>query len=80
MQSADAGSGASSRSRTKAGWTIGGGVEWMLARNCTVDTEYLFLDFGSLATSANVSPPGNPGANSTLTTSSDLTATMCGSA
>ena len=24
-----AGSGASSRSKTKAGWTIGGGVEWM---------------------------------------------------
>jgi outer membrane immunogenic protein len=68
------GSGASSRSRTKAGWTIGGGVEWMLARNWTVDTEYLFLDFGSLATSAIVSAPGSPGANSTLTTSSDLTA------
>ncbi len=69
-----AGSGASSRSKTKAGWTIGGGVEWMLARNWTVDTEYLFLDFGSLATSANVSPPANPAAKSTLTTSSDLTA------
>jgi len=68
------GSGASSRSKTKAGWTIGGGVEWMLARNWTVDTEYLFLDFGSLATSATVNAPAAPGGNSTLTTSSDLTA------
>jgi len=69
-----AGSGASSRSKTKAGWTIGGGVECMLDRNWTVDAEYLFLDFGSLATSAIVSAPAAPGANSTLTTSSDLTA------
>jgi len=69
-----AGSGASSHSKTKAGWTIGGGAEWMVAHNWTVDAEYLFLDFGSLATSAIVSAPGNPGAKSTLTTSSDLTA------
>ncbi len=66
--------GASSHSKTIAGWTIGGGAEWMLARNWTVDVEYLFLDFGSVATSAVVNAPAAPGANSTLVTSSDLTA------
>ncbi len=46
----------------------------MLSRNWTVDAEYLFLDFGSVATSAIVNAPASPGANSTVVTSSDLTA------
>ncbi len=69
-----AASGVSSHSKTIAGWTIGGGAEWMLARNWTVDAEYLFLDFGSVAASALVNAPASPGANSTVVTSSDLTA------
>lgn len=68
------GSGASKNAQTKAGWTIGGGVEWSLARNWTLDAEYLFVDFGSVATSAIVNAPAAPGANSAVITSSDLTA------
>ena len=39
--------GEASSSR-RAGWTIGGGLEWMFARNFTVKGEYLYYDFGSV--------------------------------
>jgi outer membrane immunogenic protein len=35
-------------SSTLAGWTIGGGLEWMLSRNWTVKAEYLYFDLGSI--------------------------------
>lgn len=31
---------------THIGYAIGGGVEWMLARNWTIKAEYLFIDLG----------------------------------
>jgi outer membrane immunogenic protein len=34
-------------SGTRIGWTIGGGVEWMLSRNWTVKAEYLHYDLGT---------------------------------
>ena len=34
-------------SNTKAGWTVGGGAEWMFAPRWSVKAEYLFVDFGS---------------------------------
>jgi outer membrane immunogenic protein len=34
-------------SRTKVGWTIGGGVEHALASSWTVKAEYLYVDLGS---------------------------------
>jgi outer membrane immunogenic protein len=37
-----------SSSSKHAGWTIGGGLEWMFARNFTVKGEYLYYDFGSV--------------------------------
>jgi outer membrane immunogenic protein len=36
-----------SESKTKTGWTVGGGIEHMLSRNWTVGVEGLFVDLGS---------------------------------
>jgi outer membrane immunogenic protein len=36
-----------SSSKTKTGWTVGGGVEHMLSRNWTVGLEGLFVDLGN---------------------------------
>ncbi len=37
-------------STTKAGWTVGGGVEAMVAPNWSVKAEYLYVDFGTTST------------------------------
>ena len=57
---ANTAAGASSNSQTRAGWTVGGGGEWALWQNWSVKAEYLFVDFPSLSTSANVSDPLDP--------------------
>ena len=31
---------------TLTGWTVGGGVEWLLNPNWSVKVEYLYYDFG----------------------------------
>jgi len=36
-------------SDARAGWALGGGIEYAVARNWTVKTEYLFYDLGRLA-------------------------------
>ncbi len=33
--------------RTNTGWTIGGGLEYMLGTNWTIKAEYLHFDFGN---------------------------------
>jgi outer membrane immunogenic protein len=33
---------------TRAGWTIGGGVEGVVSGNWTVKLEYLYMDFGTI--------------------------------
>lgn len=66
------GSGSGSNSETKTGWTIGAGAEWQLARNWSLQAEYLYADFGSVSTSAGVLTPAFPAATSTLTTTTDL--------
>jgi outer membrane immunogenic protein len=38
-----------SSSSKHAGWTVGGGLEWMFAPNFTVKGEYLYYDFGSVS-------------------------------
>jgi outer membrane immunogenic protein len=35
-------------SKTKVGWTAGGGAEWMFARNWSAKLEYLFVDLGNV--------------------------------
>jgi outer membrane immunogenic protein len=68
-------SGASSHSETRAGWTAGGGIEWAFAQNWSVKVEYLFVDFGSISTSANVGDPTFANQN-LLSTSVDVKANI----
>ena len=42
-----AGGGAGSFSETRAGWTAGGGIEWMFVQNWTAKVEYLHYDLGT---------------------------------
>jgi outer membrane immunogenic protein len=54
-----------SNSVTRAGWTIGGGVEVALDRNWSLGAEYLYMDFGKdtlSAAAAGVPPLPVPGA------------------
>jgi outer membrane immunogenic protein len=59
-------------SKTKLGWTLGGGFEFPLANNWTVKTEYLYLNFGSVHAAGMVS--GGLGYSQGISTSTDLTA------
>lgn len=36
-----------SRSANRTGWTVGGGIEYAVARNWSLKGEYLYVDFGS---------------------------------
>jgi outer membrane immunogenic protein len=47
-------------SRTKVGWTAGGGAEWAFAQNWSAKVEYLYMDLGSESTIANPVPPLPP--------------------
>lgn len=40
----DAPTASSSKSDWKAGWTVGGGLEWLLGRKTTLKSEYLYYD------------------------------------
>jgi outer membrane immunogenic protein len=42
------GSTAISQSDTRAGWTLGGGLEWMFAPQWSVKAEYLYYDLGTV--------------------------------
>lgn len=46
----------------RAGWTVGGGAEWVLSGPWTAKLEYLFVDLGSYSNTV----PGNPTVPSTL--------------
>jgi outer membrane immunogenic protein len=62
-----------SDSVTKAGWTLGGGVEVALTRNWSLGAEYLYMDFGTdtlSAAGAGAPPPPNPGTSFPGTTAS----------
>jgi outer membrane immunogenic protein len=48
----------------RVGWTAGGGVEYMLARNWTVRIEALYADFGTKSITV-VNPPGGGGSSYT---------------
>lgn len=52
-----------SASVTRTGWTLGGGVEYSLARNWSIFVEYDYMGFGSRNTTLTYSAP-NP-ANAT---------------
>ncbi|MEN6438643.1 MAG: outer membrane protein [Syntrophobacter sp.] len=40
-------------SKTRVGWTVGGGFEYAVSKNWTVKTEYLYMDLGSESAVAN---------------------------
>jgi outer membrane immunogenic protein len=46
--------GASGTSDTWTGYAVGGGLEWLFARNWSVKGEYLYVNFGSKTTTATV--------------------------
>lgn len=46
-------------SHTSAGWTVGGGAEWMFAPNWSVKAEYLYVDLGSHSNTIVYTYPGN---------------------
>jgi outer membrane immunogenic protein len=51
--------GIGSASDTKAGWTVGGGLEVALGGNWTAKAEYLYVDLGSLNCAACTGTPTN---------------------
>lgn len=46
--------------KTKVGWTAGGGVEIALGKRWSIKTEYLYYDLGSESVVANPVPPNPP--------------------
>ena len=37
-----------SRSNTRVGWTVGGGIEYAITNNWSIGAEYRFTDFGTI--------------------------------
>jgi outer membrane immunogenic protein len=68
------GAGAWNGSKTKTGWTAGGGVEWAAGRNWTVKAEYLYLNFGSVDAAGLIVNTSQLGYANAISTSVDLTA------
>jgi outer membrane immunogenic protein len=62
-----------SASEIKAGWTVGGGGELAIDRHWSLKAEYLYAEFGDVAESARLIYAPNPGANSVINSSADLT-------
>ena len=61
-------------SQTKAGWTVGGGVEWAAKNNWSVKAEYLYADLGKVSFSSDDTLV--PGAGFSLVHSAHLTANI----
>lgn len=58
-------------SSTRAGWTVGGGIEYGMTPNWTIKGECLYADFGTISTSNGVLTP--PFAGSVIGNSAHLT-------
>lgn len=54
--------GAGSDSTTKAGWVIGGGLEWAFDRKWTLRAEYLYMDLGTIARAGSIDTSASPAA------------------
>jgi outer membrane immunogenic protein len=72
----DAVAGASGGSTTKAGWTIGGGIEAALSGKWTVKAEYLYVDLGSVSTTLVTNVPTFNTVGDVMTTSANLRASI----
>ncbi len=53
---------------TRAGWTVGGGLEWAFAPNWSVKAEYLYADFGNTSYSTTNSGTGFIGGQAQVAT------------
>ncbi|PWY57664.1 hypothetical protein DGG96_00785 [Legionella qingyii] len=49
-----------SKTLTRAGWTVGGGAEWVLKQNWSMKLEYLYYDLGSTSEIADPIIPNPP--------------------
>jgi outer membrane immunogenic protein len=52
--------GPASDSATKAGWVIGGGLEWAFDRKWTLRAEYLYMDLGTIARAGSTTTSASP--------------------
>ena len=68
------GNGQSTLNGVKVGWAAGAGVEYAIMPNWTLRGEYLYVDLGSVSTTATITDPPHPGETTPLTTTTDLTA------
>ncbi len=66
------GTGSTSISTVRTGWTVGGGGEWMLDSQWSIKAEYLYLDFGS--TNLAVATSNTPDFTQTMVVDADLSA------
>ncbi len=55
------GSVSASDTTTRAGWTVGGGLEWMIAPNWSLKGEYLYYDLGRVTLNSVLDQNGVPG-------------------
>jgi outer membrane immunogenic protein len=60
-----------SQSRIKAGWAVGGGLEWMLAPQWSVKGEYLYYDLGHVTLDQTFDLQGTPPAHAAFNIHSD---------
>ena len=73
----DTGFGGTTNNNTKAGWTVGGGIELPLTNNLVMTSEYLYVNFGSVsATNSITCSNGGCPEVSPLLTSANLTANL----
>jgi outer membrane immunogenic protein len=68
-------SGAANITNTRAGWTAGGGGEWLFAPNWSLKVEYLYYDLGSLSANTLLVDPFLSGASPAFFTNVATTST-----
>ena len=67
--------GESSSSKTKAGYTVGGGAEWAFSPQWSVKGEYLYVSFGDVSTTLTTNLGGAVNPN-TMKTSASINASI----
>jgi outer membrane immunogenic protein len=66
--------GSANGSETRAGWVVGGGLEYALVNNWSIKAEYLFMEFGKVTATGTIFNPSIAGYAQGISTSSGLTA------
>lgn len=65
-------------STTKVGWTVGGGLEWMFAKNWSVKSEYIYYSLGSVTTRGGYTAMFNSQSGAVQAGVSQMTSTAFG--